>query len=120
LEEGGYMEVECPIPMEDVLAIQGLVANLDPLITPIDGPSELICNFATYLAEHELHGTAITLVPDRNILSHLVAIGRGEPTSEPRRNAAAVLAFCQCANIMIEPNLALYELAHSAGSDSAQ
>jgi hypothetical protein len=44
---------------------------------------------------------------------------RGANPTADHRLAAAVLAFAQCAEIDVEPNIALYELAFTQGQDAA-
>lgn len=63
------------------------------------------------------------LLPDRNIVSRLAQIAKGEPLTggdgAQRQAAAAVLAFAQCLDITIEPSVAFHELAPNQGNDAA-
>lgn len=63
---------------------------------------------------------------DRNLISPLVALAKGEsvPESPQARNnsrlAAACACFCILANILVEPNISMYEYAASTGNTAAQ
>lgn len=63
------------------------------------------------------------LLPDRNVVSRLAQVAKGEPLTggdhAQRLVAAAILAFAQCLDIKIEPSLAFHELAPNQGNDSA-
>lgn len=63
------------------------------------------------------------LLPDRNIVSRLAQVAKGEPLTGgdgvQRQRAAAILAFSQCLDIQIEPSVAFHELAPSQGNDAA-
>lgn len=78
-----------------------------------------------YLAASTLNGDKFHALFDRNLISPLVALASGRPIPEERnaaengRLAAACVAFCILANILIEPNIALYEYASSGGNLAA-
>jgi hypothetical protein len=59
------------------------------------------------------------LLPDRNIVSRLAQIAKGESLANNRdvhsRKVAAILAFAQCLDIQIEPSIAFHELAPHQG-----
>lgn len=75
---------------------------------------------ATYRQQEARFDTATRLLIDRNILTRWVAVVLGcEPTAE-HRIAAGIMAFAQCANIDVEPNIALYEVAHRFGTEAAR
>jgi hypothetical protein len=63
----------------------------------------------TYLIQYASHRTETTFLFDRNLYSQVVALAKGSRATEKARFAAAVMAFASCANVQIEPNLALYE-----------
>lgn len=63
--------------------------------------------------------TSTALLVDRNIVSRWIDMVRGAHPTADHRVAAAVLAFAQCAEIDVEPNIALYELAFTQGQDAA-
>ncbi len=74
----------------------------------------------TYLRESLDHGTQCVFVFDRNLFTRLLSLGRGKSaTTDAHRVAAAVLAFAQTTESLIEPNMSLYELAASAGTHAA-
>ncbi len=63
------------------------------------------------------------LLPDRNIVSRLAQIAKGESLEGPdcwqKQIASAILAFAQCLDIKIEPSVAFHELAPTQGNDAA-
>lgn len=63
--------------------------------------------------------TSTALLVDRNIVSRWIDMVRGANPTADHRLAAAVLAFVQCAEIDVEPNIALYELAFAQGQEAA-
>lgn len=69
----------------------------------------------TYRRQKVHHHSDSCALLDRNALNDVLSIvrpaaeGRIEPCMERGRIGAAMMAFLQCANILIEPNIALYE-----------
>jgi hypothetical protein len=61
------------------------------------------------------------LLPDRNVVSRMAQLGQGRTVTgdEQLRLAAALLGFCQCFDVEIEPSIAYHELAHKQGNVSA-
>jgi len=72
-----------------------------------------------FLYENHFQRIKTILLPDRNIVSRMAQVAKGEPIDEQRRLAAAVLAFAQCLDILIEPSIAFHELAPKHGNDTA-
>lgn len=73
----------------------------------------------TYLRESLDHGTHFVFMMDRNLITRLIFLSRGESATHAHRVAAAVHAFAQTTDSLIEPNMALYELAATDGGDEA-
>jgi hypothetical protein len=71
------------------------------------------------MREGWINGVKTILLPDRNIVSRLAQAAKGEPLDDHRRRAAAVLAFAQCLDILIEPAISFHELAPKQGNDAA-
>ena len=69
----------------------------------------------TYRRQKAYHNSDTYAFLDRNTLNDVLAIvrpaveGRIEPCAERGRTGAAMMAFLQSANILIEPSIALYE-----------
>ena len=63
------------------------------------------------------------LLPDRNVVSRLAQVAKGEPLAgadrAQKQMAAAIMAFAQCLDIKIEPSLAFHELAPNQGNNAA-
>lgn len=59
------------------------------------------------------------IFPDRNLISRIVSIARGNPTNAHSKLAANVMAFAQCLGIQFEPSISFHEYANSVGNDSA-
>jgi hypothetical protein len=74
---------------------------------------------AVYLQQAHRFATDTVLRMDRNVFTRILALARGEQPEDAHRVAAAVVAFAQCAGIEIEPNMALYEVAHREGQAAA-
>lgn len=62
-----------------------------------------------------------TLLPDRNVVSRMAQLGQERVVTgdEQLRLSAALLGFCQCFDVEIEPSIAYHELAHKQGNSSA-
>lgn len=107
------IEPDAMSAISQILRAQALLSpSFDPLGVDIYDP-------VVYRHEEFCYGTATVLHLDRNVLTRVVAIARGCQPSREHRRAAAVMAFAQCANIGIEPNIALYEYASKEGQTAA-
>ena len=79
-----------------------------------------------YLAAAAVDDCEFRALFDRNIISPLVALARGESVPDSSqaqataRLAAACACFCIMAGILIEPNISLYEFAATSGNSAAQ
>ncbi len=72
----------------------------------------------SYLKSRDILKTDFCLLPDRNLLTRWLALYRGESASHYNdRLAAGILAFSQLAEIIIEPNIALYEAGMINGNE---
>ena len=69
-----------------------------------------------YRRQSSYHDTNTTLLADRNVVTRWLALLSGKTATSEDRLAAAIMAFAQSANILVEPNLALYEAAAVGGS----
>lgn len=74
-----------------------------------------------YLNELDLYNNHVKLLLDRNIFSYLIKIAEsGKCENEIEEVALKVLIFAQCSEILIEPNLALYEYASSTNRENVK
>ncbi len=73
----------------------------------------------TYIQQRLTSGTETILLADRNIFTRWLALMNGAAAGPEHRIVAAVTAFAQRGDIIIEPSLALYEAAATAGRDAA-
>jgi hypothetical protein len=70
-----------------------------------------------YRRQSSYHDTNTTLLVDRNVVTRWLALLSGKIASSEDRLAAAIMAFAQSGNILVEPNLALYEATPVGGSE---
>jgi hypothetical protein len=109
-----------PIDPSDLMRIAEALRARD-VFTPTFAALDVdLYNPAVYLQQVHRFDTATVLLADRNLISRWVGLVRGTPPTPEHRLAAGVLAFAQCAEIDIEPNIALYELARSRGAEAAR
>jgi len=107
------------IDPKDLLAVANLLRPYD-LFTPTFAAKVDLYDPAIYLREAEEHATTTKLLVDRNLLTRWISLVHGVPVTSDHRIAAGVLAFAQCTNMVVDPTLAIYELADRQGSDSAR
>lgn len=106
-----------PITPQDTDQIADLVKSREvfaPSFVPTN--DEDIYHPITYRRQKLHHETPTILLADRNVFTRWLALLNGARASAQHRVSAAILAFAQCSNMLVEPNLALYEAAMTAGS----
>lgn len=109
-----------PIDPEDLAQIVDLLrshAVFAPSFVPTE--DEDVYHPLTYRRQERHHSTPTTLLPDRNVFTRWLALVDQIQPSIQHRVSAAIMVFAQCSDILIEPNLALYEAAMTAGSKAA-
>jgi hypothetical protein len=108
-----------PIAPGDLRRIAGQLRARD-VFTPTFVASETDrYDPAIYLQQSARFATSTRLLVDRNLLIRWVTLVRGDEPQEAHRVAAGVMAFAQCAEIDVEPNIALYEGAQRLGENAA-
>jgi hypothetical protein len=117
---GVHISLPLPIVPDDLRRIEDVVWN-----GAIFVPGNFSCNSDFGVLDHHLahatHGSSFHALYDRNLVSPLVSLVRGDPiSSSSGRVAAAAAAFCILANILIEPSIALYEYASKVGADASK
>jgi hypothetical protein len=106
LDDNQFM-YHSPLPPGDVAALEDLLRQANCFVPSFVGADAY--SVETYIVQYAREGTETTFLFDRNLYSQVVALAKGNRTTEKSRFAAAVMAFASCANTQIEPNLALYE-----------
>jgi hypothetical protein len=109
-----------PVSLSDLEAIQDIIQQHEIVCAPVSGVDLYKC--LTWRREGAHYGTEVHALFDRNILSDVLqlahsALGQSEACGERGRVGAALMAFLQCSNITIEPNMALYENAPRANAE---
>src|SRR3972149_12223886 len=116
------MAINVPIPTAELFAIQKMLED-DDIICSVFKPDLFNAYFiGSYIKEQEIHGTKIKALIDRNIFTDIVSLARGEeisPSLASKKMVAALMAFFQCGDVLIEPNISLYEYASTNNSSMA-
>jgi hypothetical protein len=107
-----------PIDPNDLLLIAESLRNRDVFNPTFLAPEVDRYDPMVYRHQSARFSTSTALLVDRNVVSRLADVVRGAPPTPEHRLAAGVLAFAQCADIDIEPNIALYELARAQGQSA--
>lgn len=79
------------------------------IISAFDINKRDLFNPANYIYNEDFHGLQYKLILDRNIFSFIISASLKSKPKQIYRDAIALIVFCQMANIMIEPNMAVYE-----------
>lgn len=108
-----------PIATGELYQIADMMRGRDVLTPGFDSKDGDVYDPRTYLIQKDAHDTDTRLVADRNLLTRWVNLGRSCQITDEHKIAAATLAFCQCCGILIEPNIALYEVAAESGNQVA-
>jgi hypothetical protein len=111
---------EMPIDVDDLQVICNMLRAEGVFSPSFDAPEVDLYDPIVYLEEARRFGTQGEVHLDRNVLSRVVAIAKGGPPSLKHRHAAAFMAFALCADLQIEPNIALYELASCSGQEASR
>lgn len=120
----GVFVAQLPVGRADLEAVRQMVAENDLLVPGnfrMDDPTDVLA----YLQAAFLHKTEFRILFDRNLVTRLVGLVRGDPLpSDPAsarivRLSAAAIALCIMAEIEVEPGMALYEGAATHGHERA-
>lgn len=98
-----------PIPVSNLLRIQDMIRNAG-LLTIFDSSLDS-ADASLYRLQVAKSKTECRALIDLNVLKDILSVARqGDKRSpEARRLGAALIAFCQCADVAIEPSIALHE-----------
>jgi len=104
-----------PVPRERLDRVQEMLRAHQPFVPGVflADPYDVV----TYLPRQLLHGEEYCLLVDRNVVTRWVGAVRGSRITPAHRAAAAVMAFAQCADLLIEPALAFHELVGRFSSE---
>ncbi|MDU9050273.1 MAG: hypothetical protein Q3M30_15620 [Candidatus Electrothrix sp. Rat3] len=108
-----------PITIDELLGLAKMMRSHDILTASFDMEQEDPYVPETYRLQKAVHDTKTILVADRNLMTRWVNLVKSCRITEKHRVAAATLAFCQCSGILIDPAIALYELAATSGNEKA-
>jgi hypothetical protein len=108
-----------PLDQREVEAIAALLRGQDVFIPSFLTTDTDVYNPLTYFQQQLIAATTTILLADRNVLTRWLALLKGAVAGPEHRIVAAVMAFAQCADILIEPSLALCEAAATAGGNAA-
>lgn len=116
LLESYYFPVD-PGDLNEVVELLRSFTVFAPSFVPTE--DEDVYHPLTYRRQEQHHGTPTTLLPDRNVFTRWLALLDQTIPTIHHRVSAAIMVFAQCSNMLVEPNLALYEIAMTAGSKAA-
>lgn len=107
-------QFEMPIEFGDLQRIEQLLesAGIFSIFTRDFNPYSAVA----YRHQQAEYGTTFKAYLDLNVLIDVLSVARitKDKTQERRKLGAAVIAFFQCANIQIEPNIAIHESSRQA------
>lgn len=108
-----------PISVDALLQIADMLRHRDVFTPGFDSTHADVYDPVTYLIQKDGHDTDTRLLADRNLLTRWVNLTKAASITNEVRVAVAVLAFCQSCGIIVEPNIALYEVAAESGNEAA-
>ena len=108
-----------PIAADALLQIADMIRHRDVFTPGFDSVHADVYDPVTYLVQKDSHNTDTRLLADRNLLTRWVNLTKVASITDEVRVAAAALVFCQCCGILVEPNIALYEVAAESGNEAA-
>ncbi len=111
--------VDPAVEHEDLVAILARLEHADAFLPSFAIAREKLYSLETYVIERTLHDAEFVALFDRNVLSCVLELAGGCEASDQHRDAAAIMAFAQSFDILIEPSLALYEYALPHDSDAS-
>lgn len=110
------LAMRIPIDNYSLFRIEFLLKERDPFTTSFADCWDKQYSSETYLSEHYIHNSKVIFRYDRNIVSLLTWLFNGGKANQEHRYAAAIHSFAQTTEALIEPNIAMYELASTTNS----
>ena len=117
----GEPDMECiiqytpPVPRELLDPVQEILRTRRPFVPGVffDDPYEV----DSYLPRQMIWREEYCLLVDRNVVTRWVGLVRGQQASPAHRVAAAIMLFARCADLLVEPTLAFYEIMRVASPE---
>ncbi|KGD62557.1 hypothetical protein T9A_00848 [Alcanivorax jadensis T9] len=110
-------------PYADLQAVSLILDNENVFVPGYIPPDVGLYHVDGFIYHAWVENSKTVLLPDRNIVSRLAKIAKGESVANNgdvhSRKVAAILAFAQCLDIQIEPSIAFHELAPHQGNSEA-
>ena len=85
------MDVDLPIPVADLTAIEAILRKQDVFCTSF--PDEDAYSVALYRLQAAVYGVATWMVLDRNAFARIVDLANGRSAGPDHQIAAAIMAF---------------------------
>lgn len=110
-----FASYHVPIQVGELARIESIVREHELICAFIPDGSADPYRCVTWREQKAHHETEVCALFDRNVLVDVLSLvraglaGRREPREERGRIGAALMAFLQCSNIVIDPGMALYE-----------
>lgn len=113
------IQLPTDFPLDDLVQIASTLERGDVLVPGYIPPDVGLYDIRGHLIRRELDRKELVLLPDRNVVSRLAKATTGVAADAQTRTAAAILAFAQCLDILIEPSIAFHEVAPMQGNGAA-
>ena len=108
-------------PLDDIERISRFLSESRCLVPGFHPPTVGLLDVAGMYYAREVDSLQTVMLPDRNLVTRMAKIARdgiADP-DKPTRIAAALMAYCQCMDIVIEPSISYHEFAYFAGNEEA-
>lgn len=119
----GFIEWQPPCHPEDILALSDFLRQADVLVPGFIPPEVGLYDVHGQVYHHFVQSGQSVLLPDRNIVTRLAKLAKGESVGvtdgTQERVASGTLAFAQCFDYLIDPSVAAHELASTQGNLAA-
>jgi hypothetical protein len=113
------IKLSAEFPMRELMFVGDNLRKADVLVLDRPDPDFDVCSPIDHIGLSLLDRGAAVLLPDRNVVSRMAQLAKGQRIDSHGRNAAAILAFSQHLEIQIEPSIAFHELAFNEGNEAA-
>jgi hypothetical protein len=110
---------EFPLAIEDDNEIKRMLREREVFAPSFIPQDDDVYDPLMYRRQSLHHQTNAILLADRNVITRWLALVTGAKALSEHRIPAAILAFAQSSNMLVEPSLALYEAAATTGTDAA-
>ncbi|SMC29386.1 hypothetical protein SAMN02745857_03802 [Andreprevotia lacus DSM 23236] len=103
-------------PYDELFELADLLERADVFVPGYLPPPCGTYNPDGFLYSRHVEQSGTVLLPDRNIVSRIVKVARSGVENEHDKLAAAILAYAQCVDMLIEPSISFHELAPHQGN----